>query len=125
MNIVLIIDREELIKLLQHTCLFKVIDLNQCGNYFGENHNASKIQHIKYQQLISKTIPCTNKRSGLDNLWVKVTYYINQGIAIVRLVNVIIELPLVVNYFHSKNNSKTTKIFTTLNRECVGPQFYS
>ena len=54
----------------------------------------------------------------------KVTYYNKHGIPIVGLVNVIFELWLIIIYIDNKDNSKTTKMFTTSNREYVGSQFY-
>ena len=75
--------------------------------------------------LLSKTILCTSIKHDVDKLLVKVTCYNNDGIPIVVLVNVIFEIPVIVRYIHNKKNSKTTKMFTILNGEYVGSQFYS
>lgn len=60
-NISQIIDGGILVELLQEICSFKVIESDQCANIFCDSLDFRRIQHLKYHQLLSKTIPYTNK----------------------------------------------------------------
>ena len=53
----------------------------------------------------------------------KVTCYAKDGLSIAGFANIIFQLPLIINYIHNEKESKTTKLFSTLNIECVGECF--
>ena len=85
---------------------------------FSESLNFTRIQYLKYHQLLSKTIQYMTKRPGNDNLIVKVTCYAKCGLPITGCVNVIFQLPLIVSHIYIKENFNF--FFTTLINECVG-----
>ena len=82
-----------------------MIEFHQCTNLFTYFLDFSKVQHLKCHQLLSKTTPCVNERSDINNLLVMVTYFEKYGILIIGLTNVIFSLPLITSYIHEKNNT--------------------
>ena len=123
-NIGLIIDGNFLAEFIQDTCPFKVIESDLYVNTFCISFAFTKVQHLKYHQLLSKTIPCINQIPNIDNLLVKVTWYAKYGLPISWFANAIFQFPLIISYIHNKKNSKTIKLFSTLSIECVGEFFF-
>ena len=101
-NIGQIIDGDVLVKLLQDTCPFKVIGSHQCSNVYTDSLDFSKVQHLKYHQLLSKTNPCMNQRHDIANLLVMVTCFEKYAIPIIGFANVIFNLPFITSYIHAQ-----------------------
>ena len=119
-NIEQIIDGDLLAEFLQDTCPFIVIESDLYANVFCESLDLTKVQQLKYHQLLSNIIPYINQRQNIDNLLVKVTCYAKYGLPITGFANVIFQFPLIISYIHNKKKSKTKKLFSTLNIKCVG-----
>ena len=87
-NIEKIIDGDLLAEFLQDTCPFIVIESDIYANVFCESLDLTKVQQLKYHQLLSNIIPYINQRQNIDNLLVKVTCCAKYGLAISWFANV-------------------------------------
>ena len=85
MNIGQVLVGDVLVDLLQDTCPFKVIEYYQCSNMFTDSLDFSKVQHLKWRQLLPTTSPCVNQRPDIDNLLIMVTCFEKYGIPIIGL----------------------------------------
>ena len=69
---------------------------------FTDSLDFSKVQHLKWRQLLPTTSPCVNQRPDIDNLLIMVTCFEKYGIPISGLTKVIFSLPLITSYIHAK-----------------------
>ena len=110
-SIVQIIDGDVLVDVLQYTCPFKVIGSHRCSNVYTDSLDFSKVQHLKYYQLLSKTTPCVNQRPDIDNLLVMVICSEKYGIQIIGFTKFTFSLPLITSYIHAKKKIKQQHYF--------------
>ena len=74
-NIGQVLVGDVLVDLLQDACPFKVIEYYQCSNMFTDSLDFSKVQHLKWRQLLPTTSPCVNQRPDIDNLLLIITCF--------------------------------------------------
>ena len=124
-NIGKVVNGGILIEHLQNVHAFKVIDIEQSNNVFSDVIEGSRIQHIRYEQLLYSIILCSDNKSEEENINFKVKYYNKNGIAILGVINIMIEFKLIVSIIHRNKTCKYSTFVLTIKEECIVGSFFS
>ena len=102
-----------------------IIESDQSYNIYRTNIDGkTKVNHIRYQQLVCSTIPRLNIRLDGDKLIVKISCYDKYGLAFNGYSNFFMELKCVIRFINRTKYYTTSLFFTTLQENCVSKDYY-